>query len=379
VGERFDNNILLKNTGEQPRVRSFVTSVAPVIGVELESNLQIPYSLEILYAPDFTFFHEDNEESYLRHTGILDFDLSRDRFTTSAEVSASYTDGSTLSPTWPSLVAVPALGGTEVRNRRRNLVFRANADAQYDFDPVFVRGVFDARVWDFMTEKLDLPGYQNYYDRNDLNGGLDLGIGLGSKMEGYVGGRAGYQDQQQRAFGVPFTYQNRYVRALIGLKGAVTDWFNLDGEVGPSVHSFDPSTIPAGVSSEQTYLYFRATSTFVLGKNTTFKASGGQHILPGSGGPSPFQNLTASGLLMHKFTPNWRGAVTFKYTDYFFQPPARRHDRVYAPGARLEYQVNTHLSLAAWYTYQLAESVIPDRDFRGYNRQIGGLSITAEY
>ncbi len=400
LSERYDSNVMLQNVGAQAGQESFVTSVMPVMGGALKGQGDTSYAVGLKYAPDFTSFHDLSRESYLRHIGLFDFDVKHKGLAVNSSVNASYTDGTTEPPTWGTPAApgaTPALGATEVRNRRRNMYFGSKLSGRQELGKAFVRGVFDARIWDFMTEDLFPPetpnptqlSIQNYYDRSDINGGLDVGIKVDPKAEMFVGYRLGHQDQEARVlppYPLPapysrnsYSYANLYHRFPVGLKTKPMSWFTLAGEVGPSAHFFDGSTIKPGTHVQQDYLYFLASGTIQFDANTTFKVVGGQHLLPASAGNGVYQNLTATGTLEHKFSPKLRGAFAFGYTEYDFDAESPRWDRVFVPEARVDYAFNKHFSAGVWYSYSWALSLIPNTSNREYTRHIAGIGLKATY
>jgi hypothetical protein len=398
--ERYDSNVMLQDEGAQAGYESFVTSVLPVLGGKLSATGETPYHVSLKYAPDFTFYHDLSRESYLRHIGLLDFDVSHGQLSVNGNVAAKYTDGTTDPPTWGTAAApgaVPALGATEVRGRRRNMYFASQFTARQDLGKAFVRGVFDARIWDFMTEDQfppELPNptqeiIQNYYDRDDINGGVDLGVKLDPKLEIYAGYRLGHQDQEYRALpGYPlpspysnnsYSYANLYHRFPIGLKTTPSEWFRLAGEIGPSLHFFDASTIQPGTHTQQNYLYFLVRGEVQLATNTLFTVVSGQHLLPAAAGNGLFQNLTFTAAIKQRFSDRVNAAVSFDITDYDFDAEFTRWDRVYMPGAKLEYAFSKHFSAGLAYSYAWAVSLIPNTSNREYTRHLVGLSVSATY
>jgi hypothetical protein len=386
LSERYDSNVMLQDQGAQANQDSFVTSVLPVVGGRLTGEGTTPYSVCLKYAPDFTFFHDLSRESYLRHIGLFDFDVTHKGFSADGDVRAQYTDGTTAPPVWGTTAEgdqVPSLGATEVRGRRRNMYFASGVCGRQEIGNTFVRGALDARIWDFMTEDTFVPGLviQNYYDRSDINGGVDFGGQVNRWVEPFIGYRIGHQDQEYRANAPSYSYANTYHRFLVGLTSKPVDWLSLKGEIGPSIHFFDGSTLPAGTHTQQDYLYFLASATVELATNTTFKVAAGQHLLPASAGNGVFQNLTASGTLDHRFSSKWRGSFRFGFTDYDFNATFDRRDQRFLPEARLQYTFNQHLSAAAWYSYTWTSNLedVPNGSRREYTRHIAGIGIKATF
>lgn len=383
VSERFDSNLMLQNDGPLSRLQSWVTSVQPVAGLEWSPPDAATLKLSVQYAPDFTFFHDRDQESYLRHTGLLRLSVQEGPWTASAQVRAQFTDGSTEGPVWSTPDhpgSTPALGGPEVRYRRRNFYWQSPLEARYDLARAYLRGVFEARLWDIMTDFKLLPGafYQNYMDRTDVNGGVDLGGKPGRGWEIAVGYRFGHQDQQRLPAGLPFTYQNDYHRVLGVWNARPARWLQFGSELGPSFHQFNPASLPPGARDTETLLYFQANATLTLSSNTTFKAAAYQHLLPSTAGRANFQNIRATGTLEHRFHPAVRGRFRFDLQEYDFVRGLALRDKVFTAETRLEYALNRHLTLAAWYTHEWARALHPGTGSREYDRHVTGLAVTVK-
>jgi hypothetical protein len=385
VSEDYDSNVMLQNEGAEAGQDSFVTSVLPVVGVRANGEGEIEYATSLKYAPDYTFFHDLSRESYLRHIGLFTLDVGYRGLDVKAGVKGLYTDGTTDPPVWGTTAngdQVPAQGVVEVRSRRRNMLFLSDFSARQQINRAFVRGVFDARIWDFMTDDTFAAGLviQNYYDRSDINGGADLGLRIEKLGEPYVGYRYGQQEREFQPDAPLLNYANTYHRFFVGITTEVADWFRLRGEIGPSLHSFDPATLPVGVSSEQDYLYFKAAATFKVATNTLFEVTGGQHLLPAASGPAVFQNLVTSGTLRHRFSSRWKGSLGIEFIQYDFFPAFRRDQR-FVPELVLEYAFSRHFSASAAYRYEAGINVldVPNGDKRDYDRHVVGIGINATY
>lgn len=384
VSERYDSNVMLQNDGPLARIGSWVTAVQPVLGLDWRSTEPTPLALGLQYAPDFTFFHQRDEESYRRHVGLLKLSFREGPFTAAATARAQFTDGSTQGPIWSTPEepgSTPALGGPEVRYRRRNFYWQSPLEARYDLEPVYLRGVFEARLWDIMTDFRLLPGYtyQNYRDRTDVNGGGDLGVRLAKGWEAAAGYRFGHQDQQRLPAGLPpYTYQNDYHRMVGVLNATPAPWLKFGGEMGPSFHRFNPANLPPGADPTETLLYFQANATLTLGKATTFKAAASQHLLPSTAGRANFQNLRATGTLEQRLTSRLRGSFRFDLQEYDYLRGLALRDEVFTAETRLEYTVSRHLSLTAWYAHEWAAALKSGTGGREYDRDVAGLGVTVK-
>ncbi len=384
VSERFDSNVMLQNNGPLSRISSWVTSVQPTLGLDWRGPETTPLRLALEYAPEFTFFHARDAESYRRHVGLLKLGYQNAPFAATATVRAQFTDGSPEGPIWatPEMPgSIPALGGPEVRYRRRNFYWHSPLDARYDLTPAYVRGVFETRVWDIQTEFRQLPGftYQNYRDRSDVYGGGDLGFKFAPGWEAAAGYRFGHQDQQQLPPGLPpYTYQNDYHRVVGVLNISPAPWLKLGGEVGPSFHQFNPARLPPGADPTETLLYFQAKASVALGKHTSVTATAYQHLLPSTAGRANFQNIRATGTLAHRFTTKLRGSFRFDLQEYDFVRGLELRDEVFTAETRLEFELRPQLTLAAWYAHEWAAALKAGTGGREYDRHLVGLGVTVK-
>ena len=88
-------------------------------------------------------------------------------------------------------------------------------------------------------------GYQNYVDRSDVNGGLDLGYKVVTNVAVTLGYRYGSQFQQQ--FPTTITTDSHYSsstyqRVLLGVEGKLCSWLDVKLAGGPDFRDYNPNT-----------------------------------------------------------------------------------------------------------------------------------------
>jgi len=112
-------------------------------------------------------------------------------------------------------------------------------------------------------------GYQNYVDRADVNGGMDLGFRISSKLAVTLGYRYGHQYQQGFNTNVDATYQSSsdYQRILLGLEGRPWSWLNIRLAGGPDFRAYN-DTAPVDHFHPITY-YGEAQLAATLTPNQT--------------------------------------------------------------------------------------------------------------
>ena len=94
-----------------------------------------------------------------------------------------FIDGSTEGPTFARPDDIPAIGGIPLRERRRAFTFRNCSKLTQQIGAWFIRPVAASYFHDFQTEQKFVPpairttqySYENYIDRRDLSGGIDVG------------------------------------------------------------------------------------------------------------------------------------------------------------------------------------------------------------
>ncbi|MBK9138344.1 MAG: outer membrane beta-barrel protein [Verrucomicrobia bacterium] len=384
LSERYDSNVMLQNRGALDHTESWVTSVQPVIGVTVPWKGDWPGSVGFQYAPDFTFFHDRDEESYLRHTGVVRLEAKGDRLRASATIRPQYTDGSTEGPIWGTVEdpgTFPALGAPEVRYRRRNFYWQSPLEARYDGQRWYARGVFNARIWDIMTEGRVVPGavYQNYMDRTDVVGGPEAGFKVSPGWEAGVGYRFGHQDHEQNPYAEPYTYQNDYHRVVGVLSANLLPGVKLTGEAGPSVHQFNPSSAAPGTAVQETLLYYSVNLNARLATNTQLRAQSYLQFLPSTAGRAGFQNFALTGSLEQRWTAKLKTALSCEIQEYNMIRGLKTWDRVFKAEARVEYVFHRRCSAETWYAREWADNLEPGTSAREYDRHIAGLGVKVTY
>jgi hypothetical protein len=262
----YDSNVMLQDDGDQARRAAWVNSLAATFAATYAPNPL--FKAMFSYAPEFTFYEGQTTENHLTHRGLLNLSGSGDDLTWELLNSVTRIDGDDLGPIYTldggtRPAELPAVGGVPVRDRRDAAIFKNSFKLTKTWDQLFVRPVATFYHHNFMTEQ-HAPvgpylGYENYIDRQELNGGIDLGYEAWSKTWLVAGVRVGQQKQYER-LGVPSPYDNHYYRILAGIEGTPLDWLKLNVIAGPDFRDFDGTT-PAGFDPDQLYYFVDATAT----------------------------------------------------------------------------------------------------------------------
>ncbi|MCP5521721.1 MAG: hypothetical protein H7A46_09250 [Verrucomicrobiales bacterium] len=376
----YDDNVYLQNLGPLAKHGSWINAVMPVAGVVLRpADGTDRFRLKLAYEADYRFFHSEPTESYLQHMGVLEFEGSRDPWQLQTRATVQYTDGSTDSVVWNPPGGIPALGGYEVRNRRRHFLYQQRLAVRYELGRFFLRGVYEGRVWDFMIDPKPVPFYQNFVDRDDLNAGPEVGWKPGEACAWSLGYRIGHQNQAANPY-VPFANAaNTYHRVLVGLDTRAWGWLKLSGEAGPSIHEFEPGVALPGQAEVATLLYCRATASLAIGTNTTVSLGTREGLLPSSAGRAAYENIAYTGGIEHRFSRVLSAGVSLTVEEYHFLAPVARWDRVFTPAAKVRCRLDSHLALELRYSFASADSLVPNLDARAYDRHRFGIDFIARY
>jgi opacity protein-like surface antigen len=131
------------------------------------------------------------------------------------------------------------------RERRKQYQDRAKISLQYDAEKWFIRPTASLLYYNLLTELSALPGYQNYCDRYDVNGGLDLGYKLRPQLVVTLGYRYGRQYQEQFPLRIDprgLSSSSDYQRVLLGLEGKPWKWLTVAFQGGPDFRVYEPNT-----------------------------------------------------------------------------------------------------------------------------------------
>jgi hypothetical protein len=365
IKESYDNNIFLSGVTPPPPATapagsvvalknsfSWITTVSPKIGVNFSPLLgatNVPV-LTLTYAPDLAVYHEQASESYNAQRVLAAVKTKTEPVSFGADNNFTYIDGSGLGPFYPGNL-YSAFATTADRERRRQIQDRANANFQFDQDQWFIRSLASLLYYNLMTAQINVPGYQNYCDRYDANGGADFGYKVAPQFALTLGYRYGHQYQQQYSFSTNSSSSD-YQRVLVGVEGDPWKWLSVKIQAGPDFRNYqgDSATHTTPVNNLHPVKYFdeaALTATLAPEDTLTFKTKSWQWV-SGSGKVPYFESayeLTWHRKLINKLAFDLGGKVI----DWNFTsgnlPTCRRHDVQYTTSAGLGYAVNTHISV----------------------------------
>ena len=366
---------------------SFVTAILPKIGIDYKPCPA--FNLSVGYAPDIEFFHSADSEDYVAHRTTFNFGGKEGDTSWDLANTATYIDGSTTGPTFARPDDIPAIGGIPLRDRRAAFIYRSNFKLTQTFGKWMIRPVASAYVHDFKTDLRVTPSgapyvYENYIDRQDISGGLDVGYEVANNLRVLMGYRYGRQDQFKSVMsnGAPTNspYGNTYNRILFGAEGAPFDWLKLAILAGPDIRRFDHE-VP-GFNPHQVICYVDASVTLLPTKQDSIALAAKRFEQPAFSSFSMYEDITYDLAWKHKFDDHWATSAGFKIYAGDWQTPVNRNDWIYTPSAGLAYAYDKHLSAELNYSYDWVQNRVSTSapgatyaDGREFTRHIISLAV----
>jgi opacity protein-like surface antigen len=422
VKESYDDNVLVVSGNGMTPQSSWVTTVSPKVGFNFapllgNQNTNTLQTLSLNYTPDFNIYHEDPSQNYTAHkigdtikgqAGDLSYLLDN---------AFLYNDGSHQAQIYAlNQTGTAASQYDQYRNNYARAVprerlaqtqDRANVVLQYDWDKIFVRPTATLLDYNLMTDWHNTSkitgspppvyGYQNFVDRYDVNGGVDLGYKLTPGLAATLGYRYGSQYQQQ--FPAAITTDNHYAssdyqRVLLGLEGKPWNWLNVKLAGGPDFRNYN-SMAPVNDHNPVKY-YGEAVLTATLTPSQTVTFNYKQWQWVSSTGKVPYFDSTYA-LGYHWNVTRQLGldlggkVLEADYTEgtdnlsMSSTAPSLRDDMEYEVSAGITYSFTTHLSANLAYTYDLGDSALNNLPvslgpaYRDFEHQVVSLGIQYKF
>ncbi len=395
--EAYDSNVYLQDTAPTntapgafaAKKDSWITTLTPRLAITYTSG--DAFNAAMSYAPDIVFYHNAHTEDHFAHRVGLTFHGKAEDLLWEQANALTYIDGESLGPLFARPQDVPAVGGIPLRERRDALVYRGSLKIAYSIGKLFLRPVGSAYIHDFRTEQrlsTDVPApyvYVNFNDRQDVNGGLDIGYKVADTASLIVGYRYGRQDQFRGpsvfdpARFADSPYDSEYHRILAGVEGTPMPWLRLAVLAGPDIRSWRHAT-PAGFNRDEILYWVDATVTLVPTKADTIVLLNRRFEQPAFTSQSVYEDITYSVTWRHKFNDRLTGSAGFQLYIGDWQAPVQREDWIYTPSLSLTYIHDKHLTADLSYTYDWVENKVPTSiatyaEGREFTRHIVALSL----
>jgi len=333
-------------------------------------------ALQLGYAPTFTWFEGASGENYTQHRFTLLSAGRRDAWSWSFDNTATYIHGPDDSPRFNTY---NIFGMGFVRDRRSQLQDAGKGWLRYDGAGYFVRGTLAAQVCDYRTE-LRAPtaaeaGRLNWVDRNDLNGGFDLGWKVSPATSLFVGGRWGRQQQATTPW-MPKSSSNRYTRALLGLEGRPAKWLSCSLVGGPDFRRYAAATQCMTDRTPVTW-HYAANATATLGAADSLAFTAKQERWLSSTGQSAYDGKSLSLTWQHGFNEVWGLSLGAQLQQGKYPSPIVRNDVLYAGQAQLRWRASRQWVATLDATLQDAGDLLdlPAAAGRGFRRTVVGFGI----
>jgi hypothetical protein len=379
IRETFDSNVYLQDVEPSPLIpnalrpfqESFVTTIMPRLG--LDYRPAPAFASAISYSPEVNFYHSESSEDHVTHRGLIN--LSGKIRDVGWEIPNSFIwiDGNTVGPTFGTPGAPPAIGGGPIRDRRAAFIYRGGVRLNFAHEPWMLRPVMNGYLHDFLTEQRASPGYVNYIDRSDVNGGLDVGRKIFKDTFFLAGYRYGFQNQS-RVITAPFRYDNEYHRVLFGVEGQPADWLRLGISLGPDFRHFGERTAP-DFDSRHNVVYIDSVAVLTPGSRDTVTLTVRRHAQPAYASPTAYEDITYDLAWRHQLNERFAATAGFRAYIGDWLAPVNREDWIYTPSGALTYTHNQHLSAELAYSYDWVDSKVPDTAGREYTRHLVSLAL----
>jgi len=375
VKEAYDGNIYMQSVTPRANQSSFVTIVTPNVAAQWKP---VPaFTLSLGYSPEIATYHSATSEDYVAHRGTLNLGGKVKDTTWELLNGMVWIDGNTQGPTFTGPGGAPALGGMVLRDRRAAAIYREGFKLQHPIGDWFFRPISSVYVHDFHTAQSAAAGYQNYADRSDINGGLDIGYEAFKGIYLVAGYRHGSQEQAT-VLTSPIEYGNTYDRYLAGIEGKPADWLKLNLMAGPDVRSFGPN-VPTSFDRHQTTVFIDFLATLTLSKADTITLSAKRFEQPGYAGQSVYQDFTSELSWRHKFNDKFSTGVGVRVLNWAFELPVVRDEWWYSGNVSATWTFSKHLAAELSYTYDQVDSMIPSTSGREAQRHLVSLSVKSAF
>jgi opacity protein-like surface antigen len=244
------------------------------------------------------------------------------------------------------------------------------------------------------TEQINSPGYQNYADRYDVNGGTDLGYRVTPDIAATLGYRYGHQGQQQYSWDSSLlSSPSDYQRVLAGIEGKPFKWLKVELQAGPDFRSYAENTathITPVTDKNPVKYYGEASLTAEIDPKDTVAFKYKQFQWVSSTGRIPYFDSQYDLTYKRKLTGQLGLDLGAKLSmsDYTSGNVASslRDDWQYTLNATLRYAVNPHLSFDLAYAVDLgrnAQDELPAAqqpdDKREFTRHIVSLGANFKF
>jgi len=350
VHESNDSNVFAQNAGALTNKPSWLTTLSPKLGLDFAPLLGNPDLLRVAsfdYAPDFIFYHNEPSQTYSAHRFGLGLKGKEGNFSYSFDNAFTYINGNDVAPLFP--LGLSAYGTSLARERLQQIQERSSFSIRYDAGSIFVRPTASLLYYDSQTQLHDpvgpFAGYQNYPDRNDVNGGADLGYKIDPANAVTLGYRYGHQYQETFAWDASkINSANNYQRLLGGFEGKPAKWLTLEFQAGPDFRTYGASTPVPEDDKRTVKAYAEGTLVAELTSADTLAVKYKRWSWLSCLGKVPYTDSIYDLSYRHKITSKLSLQAGARAANANYHPAALRDDWDYTLSAGLRYAFSAHLS-----------------------------------
>lgn len=372
-------------------VSSWMTSVTPKVSINFAPLLdqdkgdKTVETFALSYAPEVVRYYDAATENYEAHRIGTQLKGTVDSFSYNLDNAVTVIDGNRNSPQYNT---VSAYGSAIARERRDQMQERGKLVLRNDWENWFVRGVATTAYYDLNSLTYDNsatsahPGWQNWVDRYDVNGGMDIGYKITKDFAATLGYRHGYQYQQNFNWsaGAPAN-SNSYDRALVGVEGKPTKWLKIEVQGGPSFHSYDQNITAAGHANDITQFFCEGAATAQITADDSILLNIKQWQWVSSTGVSSYEDKTYGVAYKRQWFKQFSSTVGMTILDSHYNAPMVRDDWLYIYNVGLKYDLNEHFALTADYSYSRGENGVDEASANGreFERNLVSLGVKAAF
>ncbi|MDD5260956.1 MAG: outer membrane beta-barrel protein [Methylacidiphilales bacterium] len=386
----YDSNVFLSSaqgTTSKPIANrgSFGTSITPkvdfnfvpLLGLSKDDKCIQTFSLS--YAPEIVNYEAEPGEDYTAHRFSGQIAGSLAPFSYNLANNLNYIDGNRDTVQYTTL---SALATVATRERREQINDKGRFSLRYDLGDWFLRPVASWCYYDMLTRQqygAGCQGWQNYEDRYDVNGGLDVGYQLTPAFAVTTSYRYGHNYQAIFPWsGV--NSSNDYQRVLGGIEGQPWKWLKLDVQCGPDFRQFGPSVQP-GHDRSDTKLFVDGSATISLTSVDTLSLKVKQWEFVSSTGTASYYDVLYDLSYRRKLLSNLTGTVGFQALDWHYDIPTSRDDWEFVYSAGLQYDLNDHFSLLADYSFSRGANGIESSNCIGreFDRHVVSFGVKSKF
>ena len=377
VREGYDSNLFLSmNSGVRA---SWFTAISPKACfnlVPLLGKSDFLQAFSLAYVPDFVLYHDNTDETYYAHRFLTTLKGKSGPVSLCLDNAFSYVSGSDLGPTYQD--GLSAFSVVAPRERREQFQDRAKFAVRCDAGNFFVRPAASLLFYDMKTRLLNLPGYINYEDRYDVNGGIDFGYLVTPDVAVTVGYRFGHQYQQPFPWN-PESSSSDYHRVLGGIEGKPFKWLTLEAQAGPDFRQYSDTTPLVDKNPVKIYADLSATAQIDLANALIFKLRRFQWV--SCIGKVPYLDNVYDLSFRHDFTKQLQVEVGIRGAEADYNPIAR-DDWDLTVCAAVRYAITPHFGVEVTYAYDRGlneEEGIVNSRCREFERHSVSFGVQTKY